>query len=410
MLFSVKGQYILVVINVIYILMAVHIYFTVKSRFVQKYLFRGIRHTFCPNTKQSGIGTYSAFSTALGTTIGAGNITGVAVAISVGGAGSVMWMWLSGILAMSTKYAESYLALKYGEKGFGGPSVILKNIGKERLSVFWTLACAGAGLVMGSAVPSNCLAEILPVPRFVTGFILAFTVALTVSFGVRGISKLADLLVPVMTVVFLAFSLAVIFVKIKTVPLILKCIVTDAFSFSSFFGGTLGSCIKCGIERGLYSNESGLGSGGVLAAESGDSDWHMGALSAMTTVFWDTVVMCAVTGIMFLTAGNGDTAEEIMTSAFFSLPLGNIVLPLCMSLFVFASVIGWYYIVNRTLRYVFKTTAIYDIFFIISIFTGALFRGTFIWQLADGINLIMLLPSLYVLLKMSDKILYIKDN
>lgn len=391
----------------IYILTLCHIYFTVKLRFVQRYTFKGIRHTFKPSSKQNGIGTYSAFAAALGTTVGAGNITGVAVAISTGGAGSVFWMWLSGILAMSTKYAESYLAVTNGTV-----STVLKKIGRRRLSFFWILVCGLAGLLMGSAVPSNSLASAVPIPNFLTGVLLSLAVAVTVSFGVSGISKIADMLVPVMTLVFCGYCIAVTAVNITSLPAIFRLIIGEAFSRKALVGGTLGTCIKCGITRGLYSNESGLGSGGVLAAESGDSDSVMSSLSAMTTVFWDTVVMCALTGVMFLSVGdtNGKSATQIMTDAFYIFPIGRFILPLCMTLFVFASIIGWYYIAHRVLSERFKNTAVYDIMFVISVFSGALLPQTPLWRMADGVNILMLLPSLYVLIKMSDKILYIKNK
>lgn len=395
----------------IYLLLACHIFFTLKLRFIQRFTLKGVRHSFFPSSEQKGIGTYKAFASALGTTVGAGNITGVALAISVGGAGAVFWMWLSGVLAMSTKYAEGYLSLAYSENGTGGTAVLLSHLGKRRLSVIWSLLCAGAGLFMGAAVPSKSLADVCPIPPVVTGTLLTAFFILVISFGFTGIADVASLLVPVMSIVFILFCLAVITLNITALPRTLYLIVSEAFSLKALISGTLGSCIKSGITRGLYSNESGLGSGGVLAAESGDTDFSLGALSSMTTVFWDTVVMCALTGVTFLIVGDtqGKSTTEIMHSAFFSLPLGKWILPLCMSLFVFACVIGWYYIAKRVLSCIIKNTALYDILFCVALFVGAFTNGDILWWLSDKINVLMLLPSLYVLIKMSDKILYI-DN
>lgn len=399
-------------IILIYILLVCHIYFTLKLRFIQRFTLKGIRHSFFPSSEQRGIGTYKAFASALGTTVGAGNITGVAVAISTGGAGAVFWMWLSGILAMGTKYAEGYLSLAYSRNGTGGTAVLLSHLGKRRLSVIWSILCAVAGLFMGSAVPSNSLAETSPLPPFVTGTILSVVFILVISFGLSGIADVAGLLVPVMSVIFIAFCLAVIAVNIASLPRTLYLIVSEAFSVKALLSGTLGACIKSGITRGLYSNESGLGSGGVLAAESGDTDFSLGALSSMTTVFWDTVVMCALTGITFLIVGDteGKNTAEIMNGAFYSLPCGKIILPLCMSLFVFACVIGWYYIAKRVLSGIFKSTVLYDILFSVFLFIGAITDGGILWLISDKINLLMLIPSLYVLIKMSDKILYINNK
>lgn len=392
--------------------MLCHVYFTFKLRLVQRHTLKGIRYTFHPEKSTSGIGTYAAFASALGTTIGPGNITGVAVAVSMGGVGAVLWMWICGVLAMSTKYAESCLALKYRDNGVGGTMVLLRLLGNRRLSVFWSVFCALGCLFMGAAVPVSSLAGTLPLPRAVTGAVITVFVIITVSFGFGGISKVCSLLVPVMSAVFLLFSLFIIAVNASEIPNAISRMFSEAFSFSALAGGGLGVAVREGVTRGLYSNESGLGSGGVLAAESGDKNITLGALSAMTTVFWDTVVMCAVTGVMLAVTGakRGDDPDVILHTAF-NTPVGNVLLPLSMTCFVFATVIGWYYIAKRVLTYSFKKTALFDVMFISACFFGAVVTQKYLWRVSDAVNILMLLPSLYTLVRMKDKInLYINNN
>ena len=396
-----------------FLLFAVHIFFTLKLNFVQRHTLKGIKYSFHPDSALDGIGTYRAFASALGTTIGPGNITGVALAISMGGPGAVFWMWLSGVVAMSTKYAESYLSLRYTRKinntSVGGTMVLLNKLGNYRLSKLWALFCAVGGLFMGAAVPSNSLSHTLACPDWFTGFLLAFFTLVTVSFGVKGIANVCSLVVPVMSCGFMLFSLFLLFRNPTAAVNSLKIIITNAFDFKTAFIGTMSH----GITRGLYSNESGLGTGGVLAAESGDKNTVLSSLAAMTTAFWDTVVMCALTGVVFVTYGadKGLNPDLIMKNAFNSVVFGSAFLSVSMSLFVFATVIGWYYIAKRALVFLSGRTAVYDFLYISFLFFGAVINSDLLWSAADAVNIALLLPSVYAIIKLSDKInLYIKDK
>lgn len=391
----------------VYILLACHLFFCFKTKFVQRHALKGIKYTFSPS--KNG-GTYAAFASALGTTIGPGNITGVAVAISTGGAGAVFWMWLSGILAMPTKYAEGYLSLKYRQNGVGGPMVLLNRFGYKKLSKIWSYLCIMAGLFMGAAVPSYALADVVSAPRQLTSLCLALLVIVTVSFGVSGISKVCSYLVPVMSGAFILLCLAQIFLNPVLFVSGIKTILRSAFSCGAAVGGGLGAAIKSGITRGLYSNESGLGSGGILAAESGDKNIVMSALGAMTTVLWDTVIMCALSGVVFVMGGGSD-AKSIVSAAFYSVPFSNTIVAVCMSMFSFATIIGWYYIAVRALEFTRLSPKIYDSLYTAAVFFGALLPGGVLWGIADGINLLMLVPSLFIFIRLNNKIgLYISNK
>lgn len=383
----------------VYLLLACHLYFCFKTRFVQRYTLKGIRYSLSGNGK----GTYSAFATALGTTVGPGNIVGVAVAISTGGAGAVLWMWLCGIVSMATKYAESYFSLKFKED-IGGPMVLLKQNGHKIIAVVWSVLCALAGLFMGAGVPARSLAQTLPFTPWITGAVLAFLTLVTVSFSVKGISRVCNYLVPIMSLGFIALCFVAIILNITELPTAIVKIIKGAFMPSAALGGGVGAAIKSGVARGLYSNESGLGSGGILASEANDKNTHLSALGAMTTAFWDTVVMCALCGIVFVMGGADFGADPVgsVKSAFCKIPFSDIFLSMSMTMFVFATVIGWYYIARRVVEFLKITPALYDIWYVCAVFLGSV-TALPLWKIADILNFSMLLPSLYIFIKLSCK-------
>jgi len=365
----------------------------------------GIRHSLFGGEGS----TYSAFATALGTTIGPGNIIGVAVAISVGGAGSVLWMWLCGIVSMATKYAESYLCLKFKED-IGGPMVLLSQNGYKKTAAVWSVLCALAGLFMGAAVPSHSLADALPFEPWMTGAALALLTLVTVSFGVGGISRVCCYLVPIMSAGFILLCFGALAVNITALPTALVKIVRGALLPSSAVGGGIGAAIKSGVARGLYSNESGLGSGGILASEANDNDIRLSSLAAMTTAFWDTVVMCALCGVVFVMGGADFGCDPTLAvmSAFAKIPFSQSFLRISMTMFVFATVIGWYYIARRAVDFLKITPALYDIWYICAVFVGAVTILP-LWKIADTLNFMLVIPSMFIFIKLSHKIsLHIK--
>ncbi len=383
-------------------------YFCFKTRFVQRYTLTGIRYSLFGG----GGGTYSAFAAALGTTIGPGNIVGVAVAIMTGGVGAVFWMWLCGILSMATKYAESFLCLKFKEN-IGGPMVLLKQNGYKKTAVLWSVLCALAGLFMGAGVPSRSLADMLYFPPWVTGTVVAALTLVTVSFGVKGISRVCDYLVPIMSAGFILLCVIAVFINIKELPTALLKIVKGAFLPSAAIGGGVGAAIKSGVTRGLYSNESGLGSGGILASEANDKNTHLSSLGAMTTAFWDTVVMCALCGVVFVMGGADFGINPMLTlkASFCKIPYSDIFLCTSMTMFVFATIIGWYYIARRAVEFLKMPTIIYDILYVAFVFFGAVTMRVSLWKIADTLNFLMLLPSMFIFIRLSYKNnLYISDK
>lgn len=391
----------------VYILLAVHIYFCFKTKFIQRYTLKGIRHSLAGD----GHGSYTAFAQALGTTVGPGNIVGVALAISTGGAGAVFWMWLCGILAMPTKFAESYLSLKYKIGSVGGSSVLLKRFGYKKTALLWVALCMAAGIFMGAAVPSNALCAFLPFDGWVTGLFLALAVAFAISVGTDGIGKICCFVVPFMSLGFIALCIYVLLCDPKATYDALLKIIFDALSPTAFASGTVAAAVKSGMTRGLYSNEAGLGSGGVLAAMSDDGDIGLGSLGAMTTCFWDTVVMCALTGVVFVAGGTsyGSDPEAAVLCSFAKIPFSEQFLALAMTLFVYATVIGWYCVACQSAKSFNIPQKAYSTIFSLAVFFGALLPQNMLWGLSDTVNFLMLVPSLFIFVKLSDKIsLHIK--
>lgn len=401
----------------IILLMGSHLYFTYRILFIQRYTFKGIKYSLKPDKSSGGVGTYSAFAAALGTTIGPGNIVGVAIAISVGGPGAIFWMWLCGILAIATKYAESYLAIKYRQKDAegtftGGVMYILKSLGHLKTAKFWAWLCLIVGLGMGCMVPANSLSVMLEskygISSWITGAVLAFTVALVIVCGFKGISKVCDFLVPIMSIGFMVCCLAVIILNYKSIPHSINIIFKGALTPEGIAGGGIGAAIKSGITRGLYSNESGMGSGAVLAAQAGDDNIEMSALAASTTTFWDTVVMCVITGVAFICSGayNDSSTGAMAYNAFSVLLYGDIFLSIAMAMFVFATIIGWYCIAGRAVEFLFRTQTVYKTLYIIFIFWGAVLNVSIVWDFADIANAVMVIPSLYCLFKLKNEVAF----
>jgi len=309
-------------------------------------------------------------------------------------------MWLSGIIAMSTKYAESYFCLKYRTEKCGGPMVLLAREGYTSTAKLWVILCVIAGMLMGGAVPSSALADTFSCPRIISGALLTLFVIFAIFFGTKGISKICSFIVPVMSVGFIFLCLVLLFSDIGATRAAVVRIFTEAFDLRALFGGGMGLAVKSGITRGLYSNESGLGSGGVLASSVPSADPHKNALAAMTTCFWDTCVMCALTGVVFVAGGGtfGCDSKALLLNTFSH---SRLFLSVSMALFVYATVLGWYSVARLSLVYLSPRRRLFDFCFILSVFVGALIPARVLWGMADGVNMLMLLPSVFIFIKLS---------
>ncbi|HUW50333.1 MAG TPA: sodium:alanine symporter family protein [Sulfuricella sp.] len=367
------------------------------------------------------ISHFAALMTALAATVGIGNIVGVATAITLGGPGAVFWMWMTGLVGMVTKYSEAVLAVKYREKGEhgmrGGPMYYLaKGAGLPKLGWLFALFTALATFGIGNMTQANAAAKIFEatfhVAPWVTGIVLMTLTALVILGGIRSIGKFTSLLVPFMIIGYVGSALVVLALNITEIPHAFYLIFSSAFSPSAatggFAGATLAAAMRFGIARGVFSNESGLGSAPIAAAAARTHDPVKQALVSMTQTFIDTLVVCTMTALVILTATSwtkGISAGQL-TSASFGETLGStgeIIVALATALFAYSTLIGWNYYGEKAIEYLFgsRSIRIYRIVFIAVVVVGAMMNLEFVWNFSDLMNGMMALPNLIGLLWLS---------
>lgn len=369
---------------------------------------------------------YQALSTALAATIGIGNIGGVATAIFLGGPGALLWMWVTGLVGMATKYAEAFLGVRYrgldtrGEQS-GGPMFYLSRGIRgwfgTFLGVFFAIAAAIAAFGIGNMVQSNTVADELNsqlgVPVVASGLVLAVLAAVVILGGIRSIGRVTALLVPFMAVVYVLGAALVLLLNLPDIPQAIGRVFTDAFTGTAATGGFAGAgiatVIRFGVARGIFSNESGLGTGGIAAAAAQTSNPARQALVSMTQTFIDTLVVVSFTGLVIITTGawtSGETGAPLTSLAFTEgLPgeWGGFIVTLGVVLFAFSTLLGWSYFGERCMDRLFGRVAVtpYRLVFIVLIFVGAVLDLQVVWTFADVMNGLMALPNLVGLLLLS---------
>lgn len=399
-----------------------------------------------PDRKAQGdISNFEALMVALSATVGTGNIAGVATAIYIGGPGALFWMWMTGLVGMATKYAEAVLAVKYrvqNENGTfsGGPMYyISRGLGWKWLATLFAFFAAIATFGIGSMVQSNSVADALnhsfSIAPGITGIVLMGLTAAVIIGGVRSIGRVTALLVPVMIALYVLGALAVILMHITEIPGVLAMVVSSAFqpvaATGGFAGATVMMAIRLGVARGLFSNESGLGSAPLVAASAISKNPARQALVSMSGTFWDTVVICLITGLMLVTsllanpdlaaiynntmlASNDlsiDTAVGIFsggaalaTACFESIPvLGPLVLVVGLLCFTYSTMLGWSQYGDRAITYLFGTKGIrpYQVVFLLFVFWGCIGGGDLVWNLSDISNALMAVPNCIAVLVLS---------
>lgn len=367
------------------------------------------------------ISHFAALMTALAATVGIGNIVGVATAITLGGPGAVFWMWMTGLVGMVTKYSEAVLAVKYREKGEhgmrGGPMYYLaKGAGLPWLGWLFALFTALATFGIGNMTQANATAKIFEatfhIEPWVTGVVLMVLTALVILGGIRSIGRFTSFLVPFMIVGYVGSALVVLALNVTEIPHAFGLIFSHAFSPAAatggFAGATVAAAMRFGIARGVFSNESGLGSAPIAAAAARTHDPVKQALVSMTQTFIDTLVVCTMTAMVILTANSwtlGVGAGQL-TSASFGETLGStgeIIVALSTALFAYSTLIGWNYYGEKAIEYLFgsRSIRIYRIVFIAMVVVGAMMNLEFVWNFSDLMNGMMALPNLIGLLLLS---------
>ena len=364
------------------------------------------------------ISHFAALMTALAATVGIGNIVGVATAITLGGPGAVFWMWVTGLVGMATKYSEAVLAVKYREKGEhgmrGGPMYyISKGAGLPWLGTLFAIFTACAAFGIGNMTQANATAKILQatfnIPAEVTGVILTLLTGLVILGGIKSIGKFTSYLVPVMILGYMGASLWVLCLNASAIPLAFSLIFGHAFSpiaaTGGFVGATIASAIRMGVSRGVFSNESGLGSAPIAAAAARTQQPVTQALVSMTQTFIDTLVVCTMTALVILTAQSwlqGISPAEL-TSASMAETLGQtgrVIVAISTALFAYSTLIGWNYYGEKAVEYLLGTRAIkpYRVIFTVAVMVGCLTSLEFVWNFSDLMNGMMAIPNLIGLL------------
>lgn len=412
------------------LLLGTHVFLTIRLRFPQLKILKAIKLSVKRDKDASGdVSQFGALATALAATIGTGNIVGVATAISLGGPGAVFWCWLTGVFGIATKYGEGLLAIKYREttadgRMLGGPMYALeKGLGWKWMAVLFAVFTACASFGIGSTVQANAIAtithETYGVSTTIMGIAVSLLIAAVVLGGVKSIAKVCGFLVPFMALFYVLGCIYILSVNGSYVWPAIKLIVESAFSPQAASGGFAGTSVmlaaRYGISRGLFSNESGMGSAPIVAAAARTRNPVRQALVSSTGTFWDTVVICAITGVVIVSSilaypdisyTDGATLTKM---AFDKIPyVGKPLLSFGLLTFAFSTILGWSYYGERAVEYLKGKSwmLVYRVLFIISIFAGSVANLDVVWNLSDCTNALMAIPNLISLLLLNGVIVH----
>lgn len=406
----------------IILLFGTHVFLTIRLKLIQRFIGKAIKISLGRKKEGSGdISQFGALTTALAATIGTGNIVGVSTAIAAGGPGAVLWMWLTGVFGISTKYGEALLAVKYrvtmpdGSMA-GGPMYALeRGLNMKWLAVLFAAFTSVTAFGIGNMVQSNSIStlvfETFNVPMWITGIILTALTAIVIIGGIKSIATVCERLVPFMAITYVLGCLILLGMNINGIPDTIMLIFNSAFTGQAAIGGFVGAgmkeALRFGIARGLFSNESGLGSAPIVAAAAQTKNPVRQALVSSTGTFWDTVVVCAMTGIVIVNSGEwlkGLSGAALTKQAFSDFHIvGPIVLTLGLLTFVFSTILGWSYYGEKAAEYLFgnKVVKPYRYLWVIFVMIGSVVSLNIVWTFADVTNALMALPNLVSLLLLS---------
>ncbi|HYF83702.1 MAG TPA: alanine/glycine:cation symporter family protein [Clostridia bacterium] len=408
------------------LLFGTHVFLTFRLGFIQKYTGLAIKLSVSKDTAGEGdVSQFGALTTALAATIGTGNIVGVATAVALGGPGAVLWCWLTGVFGIATKYGEALLSVKYRVKTsdgtmLGGPMYALENGLKMKwLAVLFCIFTGIAAFGIGNMVQANSIASMVVenfgISPYISGAIMAILTGIVIIGGVKSIASVCEKLVPFMAIFYVLGCLVILIINSAYVGQAFALIFSNAFSPRAAGGGFIGASVmiaaRYGIARGLFSNESGLGSAPLVAAAAKTANPVRQALVSSTGTFWDTVVVCAMTGLVLVSsivrnpAGlEGLKGSALTSAAFDQIPvIGPIVLTVGLLTFVFSTILGWSYYGERAVEYLFGKKIImpYRLLWVIGVFVGSVMSLPLVWDLADAMNAMMAIPNLVSLLLLS---------
>lgn len=419
------------------LLLGTHVFLTIRLRFIQRYLPKAIRLSFSRNAEGEGdVSHFSALTVALAATIGTGNIVGVATAVSLGGPGAVLWMWLTGVFGIATKYAEAVLSVKYrvvNERGqmAGGPMyVIAQGLKMPWLGFLFAFFTSVAAFGIGNMVQANAVTSLIKetlehqmgasaatvgASPWIAGAVMSTLTALVLLGGIKSIGNTCAKLVPLMAAFYILGCLVLLLMHVGTLPDTVALIIKSAFTGQAAAGGFVGAgvmaAMRYGAARGLFSNESGLGSAPIVAAAAQTRNPVRQALVSATGTFWDTVVICLLTGLVVVNSGKWMGAHEagkLTHMAFQDLGwFGPTILTIGLLTFVFSTILGWSYYGEKAIEYLLGTKAVvpYRTLWVLAVMVGSVVKLNIVWNFADIANALMALPNLVSLLLLSGVII-----
>ena len=414
----------------IVMLMGTHLFMTVRTGFIQRKTFTGIRLSVTKDPDSPGdVSQFQALTTALASTIGTGNIVGVGTAVFLGGPGAVLWCWLTGVFGIATKYAESLIAVKYrvqtrdGRMQGGAMYALERGLNMKWLGVLFALLAMLASFGIGCGTQINAISEIIQgnspiyIPPLAIGVVFAAITAVVIIGGIKSIATVCEKLVPFMAAFYVLGCLAILFINYDFIIPALQAILTLAFKPGAVAGGLVGGGLRLamqyGVARGLFSNESGMGSAPLVASAAQTRNPVRQALVSSTGTFWDTVVVCLMTGLVLVTTImknpniNMDMIEDgsqMTTAAFSQIPvLGPLILVVGIITFAYSTILGWSYYGERCCEYLFgkKGMLPYKILFIAVIVIGPVLSLDLVWTIANILNALMAVPNLIAVLLLS---------
>lgn len=404
------------------LLLGTHIFLTIRLRCPQRKLFTAIRLSIKRDKDASGdVSQFGALATALAATIGTGNIIGVATAIVLGGPGAVFWCWITGVFGIATKYAEGLLAIKYRVqtptgKMLGGPMYALeKGLGWKTMAILFAIFTMIASFGIGNTVQANAIATIANntygISPWIMGAVVCGLTAAVIIGGVKSIAKVCGMLVPFMALFYILGCIYILFVNHNyvwpAISLILKCAFSPEAAGGGFAGSSIMMVARYGLARGLFSNESGLGSAPIVAAAAQTRNPVRQALVSSTGTFWDTVIICALTGIVIVSSIiaypdiSYHDGAALTKMAFGKIPyVGEPLLSFGLLTFAFSTILGWSYYGERAVEYLKgkKWSYVYRLLYIVAVYVGSIASLNIVWNIADCMNALMAIPNLLSLL------------
>ena len=404
------------------LLLGTHIFLTIRLRCPQRKLFTAIRLSIKRDKDASGdVSQFGALATALAATIGTGNIIGVATAIALGGPGAVFWCWITGVFGIATKYAEGLLAIKYRVqtptgKMLGGPMYALeKGLGWKTMAILFAIFTMIASFGIGNTVQANAIATIANntygISPWIMGAVVCGLTAAVIIGGVKSIAKVCGMLVPFMALFYILGCIYILFVNHNyvwpAISLILKCAFSPEAAGGGFAGSSIMMVARYGLARGLFSNESGLGSAPIVAAAAQTRNPVRQALVSSTGTFWDTVIICALTGIVIVSSIiaypdiSYHDGAALTKMAFGKIPyVGEPLLSVGLLTFAFSTILGWSYYGERAVEYLKgkKWSYVYRLLYIVAVYVGSIASLNIVWNIADCMNALMAIPNLLSLL------------